>query len=846
MIGRIAAFALGVVAVLALAWLWLGVPASMEAGKRLGRERAERASGMHHVMQPLPMEFLEPAASPSAATPSAAAADPHRLAIRDPALTSTRVLHASATLLDEHGRPLPDGVLTLSDADGTLIARADADVSGRAELRAEVPDAYHGESRMLLVEFGAPGRAGTRGMLHSVLDDARHAFGEVELFRSRRLSGRLVDAGGAPVVGAELLALQNGHPRAGPSNLIRYTWAGTTAVTDAAGRFEFDALHTIHNTRVGRSAEHRNPHWLTPHLQAGFAPTFDAGDVIWDAAPGRELLRLRAVDASGAPIPEARAGVIIDDELLEHLGAPERVAASAQLGEAADASGWISVREPPITRMGPAVGVAVAAPGFVARRVSHAEARDAELVLERAPPLELALLDADTRRPLTDVTLSARRWTSDTRQPDVGAWITLEPAVGAGRWLLRDPLAGNVQLEVSAPGFGRRLVQLHVGDELGAVCELALAGPRAVSFRVHDHTGADRDDVRASLSGPNDAPPGGRRAQLAEQQPDGSFLVRGLVPGAHTLVLRSDAAPRVHREVQVGSAPHNDLGAFELGSFGEVLLTLRDAAGTGVERAPSARRLGVDDSTHRAPKQLDDGRWHYSKLAPGPWAFELEPGGHLEHDVQPDAVHELELTLSAPALIRGRVLRDGAPVPDALVFASKGPLDPASFEFLPSLPDDVGWTWRGSVATSHAVTDDRGEYTLELPAAAETCVFAVDLRAQRSPIHTLATTLGAEFTVDLGLVVGRAEVSGVVRHADTGELVADAAVCVDGLRLTRTDAEGRYRLEGLPEREVRLTARPEGISVMEHEVRLDLGATSPAQADLLMPEPIPEGLICVY
>ncbi|TAJ18248.1 MAG: carboxypeptidase regulatory-like domain-containing protein, partial [Planctomycetota bacterium] len=218
----------------ALAWFALRPPAA-------GPEDAEPVaadSARDPAPRAEPVELRESAAPPPAA--DADALDGRRTATPAPAATSVQSLSGRVM---SPSAPLAGAEVVLSAADGSELARARSDAGGQFFLALDAPV----ENAALLVRakgYAPAGRIGER-----VERGQRRNLGLLRLEPGAELSGRVLDANGAPVAGAtvELYA----PVLAGLPNR-----AITDARTDRDGRFALTDAPSIELRIEARAAGH--------------------------------------------------------------------------------------------------------------------------------------------------------------------------------------------------------------------------------------------------------------------------------------------------------------------------------------------------------------------------------------------------------------------------------------------------------------------------------------------------------------------------------------------------------------------------------------------------------------
>lgn len=195
----------------------------------------------------------------------------------------------------ETGHPLPGARIVVGGsaavsaiADGRGVYRAPFfDRIGESELIAEA-DGYRAERAAIPAEEGSPV--------------------DFELARGTIVRGRVVDPGGRPIEGADLIVISTEVGRSNPDRSARRS---ISEISDPDGRFRFDGIRLV------------SPHWLTVHARGfgsallaieraenGPSDIIDLGEI--PLLDGRTIAG-RVLDVGGAPLPGRRVRLSAED-----------------------------------------------------------------------------------------------------------------------------------------------------------------------------------------------------------------------------------------------------------------------------------------------------------------------------------------------------------------------------------------------------------------------------------------------------------------------------------------------------------------------------------------------------
>jgi len=303
----------------------------------------------------------------------------------------------------------------------------------------------------------------------------------------------------------------------------------------------------------------------------------------------------------------------------------------------------------------------------------------------------------------------------------------------------------------------------------------------------------------------------------------GDFRMEGLAPGSYLLEAKAVGHVRaVQRRVKVPAAGPLTV---ELQAAGVIEGFVVDAQG----RPAAGAEVHVGG---RVPEVVTTGTG-------GGFSVEVEPGDHIVSARRGSeagslgspvivsagkTVRDLRIQLGQSAALEGRVVArsTGAPIEGARVDVSP---------------------YGNSGDSGRAVTDGTGSFSVgELAPGSYDLVVSAQGYAEVSR-RALTVSAGERFTLELQLA-GTGAVEGSVRDS-AGQPVPGAQVVSSNrwggtLGSTpmeaRADAEGHYRLEGLPAGPLSLTARREGATIgVRHMVEIPEGST--ATLDFILEEP---------
>lgn len=382
-----------------------------------------------------------------------------------------------------------------------------------------------------------------------------------------------------------------------------------------------------------------------------------------------------------------------------------------------------------------------------------------------------------------------------------------------GSVLVRGVLPGTYEVTVFCAGY----VAEEAYPDL-VLTEASLAGltwsvhaGQAIRGVVVDAGGKPVENARVSARGKAGKDPRARLVNSSGErtEPDGTFVLAGLLPGAYELLVRHDDTPSPEKPTEVELSAGADLTGITLTlpASGEVHGIVRDERGAGLAgvsvniegpRWTSASTndegrfvlQGVEAGEHRVVAQRG---WSEKMRAPG--ATDDDEAGE-KVDVRAGEITEVELVVeSQDGRITGRVLAEGGePVADAFVEAVRESDSAAVSES----GGRSGVRW-GSWLRQPVLTDEDGRF--ELADLAEKGVYTIYAN-RKGGGEALAEHVSTGADVDLS-IKETGVLAGVVRIEGGGapaRFQIRAADRVGGIHETDTffETDGAWRLSNLP------------------------------------------------
>lgn len=694
--------------------------------------------------------------------------------------------------------------------------------------------------------------------------DGDQDLGVFELSPGVVLGGQVVDSAGRPVAGADVRRLAEGDNGFG----MRFDRKGVVE-TDAEGRFLFPHEEPGPYELLVETADHPNGHFTgrTPPAggeDTGLVITLPAAATlagrIEDFPPGREHVRVSARVTEGG---ESAGDSPFADVMAEAGFGPEGLEADVETNGAFVLKG-LEVGKSYRLR-------AYIRGGFFGRdacsdeRVARAGTDDVRLAWKPGGSLAFRVVDAATRGPVDGV-LVRFRWESEGEGnfPDSTRSRTFE----GGNVLLEElrPKAGHTSLSllVSAPGYLElRRDGVGVGAEgrvdLGTV-ELHQAATVRIAVLDAEGHGIARARVRLQPEGePEEVRNSGPFFSLDTKVSSGKTDSEGIcaLAALPSATARLEVSHPSYTDFALDAVPMPSQGVREetvrLLEGGRVVVLVVDADGLPVADVPVEHKYPEgteEDDSHETNRR---GEVRLKNQAPGEHRFRTAEkaaiGESEEHEAKWESVLVLDgketlltLSVAARASLQGVITQSGVPLDRATVSLLE-PEETEGEELMLEFQVQIGrYTPSGFDSTDR--TDRKGAFKLEEVPAGRYRLSVT--HADRALPHVVPIEVReGENRIDLDLPVTAVE--GRVTDPD-GEPVADATVRAvpagkqagedvetgreamaemfgRGEGGVRTDADGRYRLLGVPADKpffVRVTS-DDYVAAGSEEVKLHTG-----------------------
>ncbi len=570
-----------------------------------------------------------------------------------PAAAPLRILLQKGTsvfgrVVDEAGLPVPGAEVNLRAEEGASL-KATSGQDGRFEIR------HIGPGTCNLAAQAKGYSYAVRPNIEIPAGEAAFDLGTVTLPASAVIAGRVTDARGAAIEGAEISVLPSDMEdfdaeQAMDPDLV---WG---VPTEADGSFRLEGLQR--GDRYDLSVE--RPGFVTATVPGVLAPAREPIRIEMKAA---RSLAGRVVGSNGEPVAGASLSRV---EELRFGGSMS--ASSSSLGKTA-ANGRFRVTGLPAGF----IDIAVSAEGYETRRLQGLqipEDRDLEgleIALQQGAVLEVQVLDA-RGEPVPDVIVHAE----PEKPPDLASIRFWEPRSTAtdDRGRCRVNVTVREAYRVTAMKDLQSATARLVPDAGRTPVELRLPAGFEISGRVLGEAG---QSVSVYLEG------AGQRGTAMPVSADGTFVFSDVPDGEYRLKAQNRqgkvSAPLA---VRVAGAPVRDL---------ELRLDREDERATLQGRIlglspEKLRRVSVMASPTRGGGQATlgkvgpEGEYHIDGLDPGSWWVQARTAesrmatGTVQ--IEPGARATLDLEFPSGGLtLSGRVLLDGSPLVGAAVAIGK-------------------------------------------------------------------------------------------------------------------------------------------------------------------------------
>lgn len=616
-----------------VSWAYLSIPAPGRPQSRRGTGVAwSRSDGRFRLPGLLPRGSYEITASSEGflqATVQARTAPAGR-----PSAPVKIVLGAGQTavgrIVDEAGQPVAGALLEMGIRGSVEVPaafQAVSDAAGRFEIRGLPLGLY-----MLLVDH--PGFAPSERAEVNIASGPAADLGTIALQPEAVIEGQVTNRRRAPVEGAEA------GIRSVPHLFVRVP---PSMRTGRDGRFRLGGLRP--GVRYDLEVAHPDhPPAKVPGVEA---PT--AEPIVVELAVARRIAG-RVVGSAGEPVPNASLSSVREQEIGYGDGGFSTSRSVETVGHTDLRGEFRTDSLPPGT-----FDLEVSAPGYQSREVKGltlTEDRDlegVEIVLERQALLEGRVLTS-AGEPFPDVQIHAfPEAPLEKRRLLLHEISSSTDAAGSYRIALPPG-----SYKIAAFAQGQRVERSQIVRPGSNHLDLVIPDGQEVSGRVIDEAGDPVGGASVSL----------QSSGTTWSEADGSFVMRGVGDGTHTLTANREGLGRAAAEVVVAGGPVSGI-ELQLSNRAGTLLTGR-LLGLSPESLREAR-VNTWGGQGSGPARVDpDGSYRISNLSPGEWRVTAHAGIlHAEGKVliepgTPEAVLDLEFPPSQKLV--GRILVDGQPL----------------------------------------------------------------------------------------------------------------------------------------------------------------------------------------
>ena len=546
---------------------------------------------------------------------------------------------------------LPQVLLAVASEFNDALASLYSDAEGRFFVR--LPRG--GPVREAQIDVAARHPAHGKGRVRLPPDATAGSLPDVEIVLSPgvALEGRILDASGSPIAGAQVRAVLSGEvPLEGEMAMLQLLLAsssGSIAYTNPAGRFRIPSLepglHRLEVTALGYAKK------KVESVAVGEATP--ALDVVLDAGGS---ISGRVVDLEGAPLAGIEVLAFFAEEpvmLFDHVDLAA-MAAGRELART-DRQGVFTLTHLPET----AFSVVARAAGFQLARAGDVRPGDVvpDMVLIRNGSVSGRVLDAETGLAVGDFTVHLGRDLAEDERPPEGGGArierTLKGTLEGGVFHIEDVPPGRYEVRVSSTSHKRYHETLRIEPAREARFEARLErGLRieGVVLATPPRAPLGKATVilaRAQTTGDGSAP--GRIAAEARlvTGEDGSFAFGALDPGDYQLWIEhshyflEDGARRVSLADGTPSEPIELLLSPAGGIQGRLRSRGSRDSAPGFHEVLATRMPGEGEKDSELPEII---LAHEDPKDGGPAPAEiLQPGGaSIRARVRPNGEYALE------------------------------------------------------------------------------------------------------------------------------------------------------------------------------------------------------------
>lgn len=328
------------------------------------------------------------------------------------------------------------------------------------------------------------------------------------------------------------------------------------------------------------------------------------------------------------------------------------------------------------------VDLAVSAPGYEAVRLDDIPVGSTSILalMQPAATANVTVVSAATGELLPTAELLAFRHTH--AEPGNYSWgsgpprfeIEAHPVDGnAGTFRVVGLSAARTELEVTAAGFAPASVDIP-GVSPGAHEDVVvrMEPPSALTGRFVDPDGVPLPGVNISIKNDSDPMAMLNPGEKTKSDEGGAFRFEPIAGATWTVNAHSRGYLSLEpRTVDVPVGRGVDLGTLVLSPTGRLFGTVRHPDGRPAAKVSVFAQVLVEkhirNGSYWPATSDDDGSYAIDNLPPGDVRVHAQPGADVTVPLALSEELQVDLTLRAWPVFRGRVLSGGVPVPGALV-----------------------------------------------------------------------------------------------------------------------------------------------------------------------------------